>query len=127
MSEYVGKNLGADSYVACRKPDMARLYANGKKFYGIFRFDSEDADVLLAQLKEKGITHALLASLRKNPEVNNGEVINTLHRYMAFIAQKYPDVFELVHQIGSDEPAYLFRINYSKANPLLLNHPVNEE
>lgn len=127
MSEYVGKNLGAESYVACRKPDMARLYANGKKFYGIFRFDGEDADVLLSQLKEKGITHVLLASLRKNPEVNNGEVINTLHRYMAYIAQKYPEAFELVHQIGADEPAYLFRINYSKANPLLLNQPVNEE
>ncbi len=127
MSEYVGKNLGADSYVACRKPDMARLYANGKKFYGIFRFDSEDADVLLGQLKEKGITHALLASLRKNPEVNNGEVINTLHRYMAYIAQKYPAVFELEHQIGTDEPAYLFRINYSKANAVIENQPVNEE
>ncbi len=121
MSEYVGKNLGADSYVACRKPDMARLYAGGKKFYGIFRFDDEDADLLLNALKNKGVTHLLLASLRKNPEINSGDVINTLHRYMGFIVQKYPNAFELVHQIGVEEPAYLFRINYNAVNNDLSN------
>lgn len=116
MSEYIGHNLAENDYVASRKPDMARLYAGGKKFYGIFRFDSEDPDTLLNHLKEKKVTHILLASMRKNPEVNNGEVINTIHRYMAYIAQKYPDIFILQHQIGNSEPAYLFRIEYSRAN-----------
>ncbi len=115
MSEYVGRTLKESDYVACRKPDMARLYAGGKKFYGIFRFDSEDADELLNKLRDKKVTHILLASLRKNPQVSNGEVINTLHRYMAYIAQKYPNIFILDHQIGSTEQAYLFRIDYSQA------------
>lgn len=115
MSEYVGQNLSATDYVACRKPDMSRLYAGGKKFYGIFRFDSEDADELLDHLREKNVTHIILGSLRKNPEINNGEVINTLHRYMSFIAQKYPNIFVPVYQQGNVEPAYLFYIDYSVA------------
>lgn len=122
MSEYVGKNMTDTDLVACRKPDMARLSADGKKFYGIFRFDSEDPDVLLNELQNRGITHILIASLRKNPAENNGEVINTLHRYMAFILQKYPGAFVLVHQIGEDEPAWLFKVSYPQTEqPIEVN------
>lgn len=115
MCSYAGEALPDSAYAGCRKPDMARLYANGKKFYGIFRFDSENPDTLLAALRERKVTHLILASLRKNPEIDNGEVINTLHRYMAFIGQKYPQVFQLEHQIGNTEPAYLFSIRYHLA------------
>lgn len=120
MTEYVGKNLPQSTYVACRKPNMARIYANGKKFYGIYRFDTQDADSLLMRLKERNVTHVIMASLRKNPAIKNGQTINTIQRYLYWMAQKYPNLLQLEHQIGTDandEPAYLFRINYAVAQP----------
>lgn len=114
MAEYVDKKLPENAYVAVRKPNMARLYANGRKFYGIYRFDTEDPDELLKQLKEKNVTHIVMASLRKNPAIYNKQTINTIQRYMYIIIQKYPMVFEAVHLIGKQEPAYLFKIHYDR-------------
>ncbi len=114
MTEYVGERLGEETYVACRKPNMARINAGGKKFYGIYRIKSNDADVLLQRLKDKGVTHIIMANLRKNPAVNNGQTINTIQRYMSVIVNKYPNIFLLKHKIGNREPAYLFYIDYSK-------------
>ncbi len=112
MAEYIGNHLPEDTYVACRKPNMSRIYANGKEFYGIYRFQTTDADSLLNGLRERNVTHVLVGSLRKNPRVNNGEVINTIHRYMSYILQKYPKSLRLTKKIGGTEPAHLFEIIY---------------
>jgi len=114
MAEFVGKNLGEDTFVACRKPNMARLYSGGKKFYGIYRFNTKNPDSLLKRLEDKHVTHIIMASLRKNPMVNNGMTINTVKRYMSHIVKKYPRTFILQHKIGASEPAWLFKIDYSK-------------
>jgi len=37
MSEWAGKNLPKDSLVACRKPSISYIYANGREFYGILK------------------------------------------------------------------------------------------
>ncbi|TRX71047.1 glycosyltransferase family 39 protein [Carboxylicivirga sp. M1479] len=115
MAEYVGKELPKESYVAVRKPNMARIYGNGKKFYGIYRFESNDADALLKRLKDRNVSHVIMASLRKNPRINNGQTINTLQRYLYVISKKYPRAIKMEHQIGKIEPAYLFRIDYEAA------------
>jgi len=112
MAEYVGKHLDDDTYVACRKPNMARIMAGGKKFYGIYRVPTKDPDILLQKLRKNNVTHIIMANLRKNPLVKNGYTINTIKRYMAYILKKYPKTFILRHQIGKSEPAYLFQINY---------------
>ncbi|MCU4163261.1 glycosyltransferase family 39 protein [Carboxylicivirga caseinilyticus] len=114
MTEYVDDRLPKTAYVAVRKPNMASLYANGRKFYGIYRFDTQDPDKLLQMLKDKNVTHIIMASLRKNPTVYNKQTINTIQRYMYYIVQKYPDVFEVIHRIGEQEPAYLFKIHYDR-------------
>ncbi|NPA35739.1 MAG: hypothetical protein GXO47_02710 [Chlorobi bacterium] len=114
MAEYVGEHLDKNSFVACRKPNMARLYAGGKKFYGIYRFNTTNPDSLLNRLKKRHVTHIIMANLRKNPRVNNGLTINTVKRYMAYIVQKYPKTFILQYKTGKSEPAYLFRIDYSR-------------
>ncbi len=114
LAEEATKTLPETSYIAVRKPDMARIYCNGKKFYGIYRFNSNDADELVKQLKDNNVTHILIASLRKNPEVNSGDVINTLHRFMSIILQKYPKAFTELKVVGlNNEPAALYQVNYS--------------
>jgi hypothetical protein len=113
MAEYIRRKLPSDSYVACRKPSMASLCANGKKFYGIYRFQSENPDTLLTRLHDAGVTHVMLASLRKDPRLNTGRVINTIHRYVSIINEKYPKTFALCKQTGKSEPAWLFEVNYN--------------
>ncbi|WP_148660823.1 hypothetical protein [Marinilabilia salmonicolor] len=114
MAEYVAKELPDDSYAACRKPNMARLHSGGKKFYGIYSFNSANPDTLLMNLYERNVSHIMVASLRKNPRRNTGQVINTIHRYMSVIAKKYPQSFILKKQIGENEKAWLFEIDYTR-------------
>ena len=51
-----------------------------------------------------------MASLRKYEAQKTQYTINTIHRYLFYIQQKYPERIKLVKQIGTDEPAYLFEI-----------------
>ncbi len=120
ICQKVYEELPEESYVACRKPNMARIYAGGQKFYGIYNFESEDADELLDNLRDRKVTHIIAASLRKDPMIPNGDIINTIHRYMGFIAEKYPHIFTLVGQCGDadSEPTYLFAIDYNYADKI---------
>lgn len=108
------KVLPEGSYIACRKPNMARIYAGGKKFYGIYNVPSEDPDELIEDLRKHGVTHVIVASLRMDPLFKNGNLINTIHRYMSFIHMKYPDAFKYMGRCGDDEnePSYLFEVDY---------------
>ena len=113
MAEYTAENLPDNTYVACRKPNMARLYGDFKKFYGIYRFQTQNADSLLNRLYQRGVTHVIVGSLRKNPRQNTGQVINTIHRYLRHIADEYPNIIKPVRKTGKQEPAWLFEINYN--------------
>jgi len=110
MSEWVGKNLSDNSIAACRKHTMASIYGGGKKFYGIYRIKSTDADTLLNTLIDNHVTHVIMASLRKVPKKNTGYTINTVQRYLAIIEKKHPGKFRQIHKIGNTEPAYLFEL-----------------
>ena len=101
--------------VACRKPEMARIYCGGRKFYGIYNFTTDDPDVLVDALRNKGVTHVLVANLRRDPLVPRDQIINTIHRYCNFIQKKYPKTFYPLKMKGdaNNEPAYLFYIDYN--------------
>jgi hypothetical protein len=71
-------------------------------------------DSLINTLRKAGVDYVIVASLRANPNMNTGNIINNIQRYLYFIEQKYPGILKLVHQIGADaeEPALLYQINY---------------
>jgi len=73
-------------------------------------------DSLLDQLQEAGVTHILTANLRRNSTKKDGMIINTVERYMAFIQEKYPQIFTKVSQVGEDdnEPASILKIEYER-------------
>ncbi|MEZ5006945.1 MAG: hypothetical protein R2728_02835 [Chitinophagales bacterium] len=100
-----------DYYIICRKPQIAFIYTEGTQHKGT-GLKETDPKKALEHLKENGVTHIVRASLRRNPNANTGQVINTVHNYMARIEQAYPGTFKLVHTEGKSEPAYLFEINY---------------
>ncbi len=126
MVDYVQGNLSSENtYVACRKPNIARIYAKGRKFYGVYRIPEGSAEDFVQHLKDRNVTHIIVASLRKNPHVFTGQTINTIKRYMSVIVKEYPKMFKLVKKYGGKEPAYLFEIDYSQLNNPTVNS--NEE
>jgi hypothetical protein len=73
-------------------------------------------DKLLDKLKRNNVHYIIDASLRVNTQEKSQRKIGTVKRYMMAVSHKYPEAFTLVKQMGadSDEPAWLFRINYEK-------------
>ncbi len=73
-------------------------------------------DSLLLQLQNAGVTHILTANLRRNSTKKDGMIINTVERYLAFIQDKYPEIYTKVSQIGDDgnEPASILKIEYER-------------
>lgn len=111
MSRWCKTNL-PNAYVAVRKPTISFVYAEGHNFYGIFSVPSENADSLLKPLRDNKVTHVMDASIRTNPDYNNGQVIGTISRYLYYIEQQYPGTFKLIQELGADEKARVYEINY---------------
>lgn len=111
MARWTSENLPYDAFVACRKPGMAFIYGGGKNFYGIWKVTSDDPEVLYNQLKDAGVTHVILASLRTNPDNINSSLINTVRNFLGPINKAYPGKLELVHTTGENWPAYLYKLN----------------
>jgi hypothetical protein len=119
MSRWCSENLPEGSYVAARKAPMSFVYGNGMKFFPVYNVIAIDTttnlanpDSVLATFQREGVTHVMIANLRRNPKQVTQFVINTMHRNMQPVASKYPGKLTLVKQIGDSEPAYLYKINY---------------
>jgi hypothetical protein len=71
-------------------------------------------DSLINSLRKSKVEYVIVASLRANPNMKTGNIINNIQRYLFFVEQKYPGILTEVHQIGQDdgEPAWLYQINY---------------
>ncbi len=107
LEQFARKNL-----TAITRPESFRAIAfNGNQPPLISYPDS-----LLIPLMRDGVTHVITARLRKQPDIKSEQFINTVERYMTTVADKYPDIMQLVHQIGNDddEPAAVYRLNYEK-------------
>jgi len=112
MSKYCSDSLPDSTQIVSRKPSMSFLYADGKKFVGQFIVTSTDPDTVLAGWQKLSVDYVIVASLRMNPAKNNGRVVNTLHRMLQPIAQKYPQKLRLVKSIGETEKCELYEIKY---------------
>ncbi len=110
MSKWVKDNLPENAFVGARKPGMAFIYSGGKEFYGIWKVPSEDPEELYTKLKDAGVTHVMLASLRTDPSRNTGRTITTVRRYLTIIHNAYPDKLKFVHKVGEEEPVFLYEL-----------------
>jgi len=84
-------------------------------------------DTLLVPLMSSGVTHILTANLRKHPNTRDGEIINTVERYISIIGYKYPGMLTRVMQFGdvNDEPATIFKLNYESLRGKLSVDPAS--
>ena len=94
------------THVICRKPELFLLYAGDYDVYGTYKIDQTNPDSIVAKWKLLKMTHLLYDSFQWS---------STLRRYVQPVAEKYPQMFELVHQEGSQFPSYIFRLNYLAA------------
>ncbi|MGD1044801.1 MAG: glycosyltransferase family 39 protein [Bacteroidota bacterium] len=90
--------------IICRKPELFLLYAGNYPVYGTYKIDQTNPDSIIAKWKSMNMTHLLY---------DNFQWSSTLRRYIQPVAEKYPQIFELVHQEGGQFPSYIFHINYN--------------
>ncbi len=114
MSRYCGDSIpsGDSAQIISRKPEMSFIYGNGKKFIGQFWVTTMDADSVLMGWRAQKVKYVIMPSLRMEPKHNNGRIINTIQRMIQPIAMRYPQKLRLVKTIGTEEPTYLYEINY---------------
>ncbi len=112
LSKYCADSLPKDAQVLSRKPNMSFIYGKGKKFVGQYIVNSENADTVLMDWKKENVKYVIMPNLRQNPKKNNGRIINTIQRMLGPVVQKYPEKLKLLKTEGTDEPAYLYEINY---------------
>lgn len=117
MCEYAGQNLSDSSHVMVRKPSMAAIFAGKNIFEALHRLPltKEDepkvnADTVIKYMRNKDVTHVIMANLRKNSNFNNGKTINTVQRALTLYASKNQTGLRVIHKIGGAEPAYLFEL-----------------
>jgi hypothetical protein len=110
MCQHVEKTLPDSVGVACRKPNIASIYSEGRDFFGIYRLPSQDPDTLLNYLEVNNIDYVIIGSLRTVPKMKTDRTITTIRNYLYFIQQKYPRIFSQVHSVGKDEGAVLVKI-----------------
>ncbi|MBN1990594.1 MAG: hypothetical protein JW783_14415 [Bacteroidales bacterium] len=110
LCSWVGKHVSPSEVVACRKPNMAEIYAN-RSFKGIYKIPSKHPDTLQANLNKEGIAYVVVGSLRTDPTANSGSIIQTVRNTLKILLQKYPLSIEYLRTEGNSEPAYLFRLH----------------
>jgi hypothetical protein len=104
-SLWIKANLPAQTTrVICRKPELFNLYAGSYYVYGTYVIDQTNPDSLIAKWKSLHLNYLLYDGFQWT---------STLRRYIQPVAEKYPGMFELVHEEGVRFPSYIFRLNYA--------------
>jgi len=114
LSKWCADSLPPDAVVMVRKPEMSFIASHGKKFFGVYVVPSMDPDTVLQIMKTNKVTHTIVASLRRDPKKNDGMVINTIHRMIIPLSQKYPQKIRMIKRMGDVEPAELYEVLYDK-------------
>ncbi|MCB9032426.1 MAG: hypothetical protein H6553_01160 [Chitinophagales bacterium] len=113
MSIWCKDNLPKEN-IAIRKAPMSYIFSGGKEFYPVYNVPTQDADSLLDPLIQNKVNYIVTSELRLDPNryIAN-QFVNTMHRYVYYIAQKYPNAFEEIHNEGQFEKSTLYKINYN--------------
>ena len=113
LSKWCGDSLSDNELVASRKAPMSFIYSNGKEFHPIWSTTpNPDPDSTLASWKKNGITHVILGNLRVNAKTSQAGIINTVHRILQPIQNKYPEKLVMVRKEGEYEESVLIKIDY---------------
>ncbi|HET9129580.1 MAG TPA: hypothetical protein VFO86_01455, partial [Terriglobia bacterium] len=103
--EWIAGNLPKDSTgVICRKPELFQIYTGGYNAYGTYTIESTNPDSIVNHWRAWKMTHLLY---------DNFQWSSTLRRYVQPVGDKYPTMFKLIHQDGTTEPSFVYRLDYA--------------
>ena len=103
--EWIKENLPKDSTgVICRKPELFQIYTGGYYAYGVYTIESTNPDSIIAHWREWKMTDLLY---------DNFQWSSTLRRYVQPVGEKYPKMFDLIHQEGTEYPSFVYRLDYA--------------
>ncbi|MCX7984576.1 MAG: hypothetical protein N3A63_06710 [Bacteroidetes bacterium] len=103
---WIAKNLPKDSVgIICRKAELFRIYTDDYKTHGVYSIETTDPDTLVNHWRAWGMTHILY---------DNFQWSSTLRRYVQPALQKYPAMFEVIHQEGHSSPSFVLAIHYDR-------------
>jgi hypothetical protein len=73
-----------------------------------------DPDGLYKNLKDIKVKFMIVGSLRLNPAIADGNIINTYQNYMEYVQLKYPKAFKPIRQFGNinNEPCLIYEVLY---------------
>jgi len=123
MTRWCAQNLPNETkHIAVRKAPMSFIFSGGKEFYPIYSTPTSNPDSLLMPFIYNDTTKHVIdtvkyimpSELRLDPNryIEN-QFIGTIHRYMYYVTQKYPNAFQLIHQEGDLEVAQLYKIDWN--------------
>ncbi len=112
MSEFCSDSVPEGLCILSRKPNMSFIYGDGRKFVGQYWATTTHPDSVLMAWKEQQIKYVILGSLRLDPKVADGRIINTIHRMIDPVREKYPEKLRVVKTIGEEEKCELIEISY---------------
>ncbi|MFC2176524.1 hypothetical protein ACFLR1_06115 [Bacteroidota bacterium] len=99
IATWANKNLEKDAVVSCRKGQLFHLYAN--RYITGFK-STLDAEDLIKDLHEKGVTHVVLDQLG----------YSSTGRYLYPAIKKYPGKFQVIKQLKNPD-TYLMKFDYN--------------
>jgi len=100
-------NADLDTFIQSVRQHQVGYTMDFKTFFESIRnvpHRVSDPDMMLNYLITKHIRYLLLAQLRVDPTQNTGAYINTTHRFLWYISTKYPNLFQIIHVEGKEEP-----------------------
>lgn len=112
-SKWAADNLDGKAVVACRKPEMSWIASEGSEiFRGIYKVEYNLPDSAYNTLREMDATHVITASLRLDPRKKTKNIIRTVNNVISLATTKYPGCLTLIKEFGTDEKAYIFKLDF---------------
>ncbi|MDL2265986.1 hypothetical protein LJC57_03860 [Parabacteroides sp. OttesenSCG-928-G07] len=117
-SRWVGDKLNDPSVlVACRKPEISTIYANGKPFHGIYSVPSTPLDEFIQQWKTSSFCYVLYDKGRENTEQHLDLILSNYEGVINFDTGGY---FIARYEQESDIPPVLWEDNLIRTPEALL-------
>ena len=102
MCEWASENIPKDEVVACRKPELAYIYGNGREFFGIYKFLSYNIATLLSTFG-KDTTNKYIALNLKTNFVKHYETIEPYQKNIIAFINQHDNKRYAVYKLSSNE------------------------
>lgn len=130
MSKWVEKNIPDSLVVAARKATVSTIYANGRYFFGVYKFPVSNADTAILNLQKHNAKVCIIAINEwQNKNISNPEMLQVMSHNVGMIPFK--NSLSIIYEYTSADSIILFGIlkkyNISYQNDIAAFHKTLKE